>query len=50
MQSRRNPRRAYDSAGNEIEPMSLANMRAHGVRSVDAECRDCKREAVVNIR
>jgi len=32
----RNPRRAYDGPGNEIPPMTLANMRAHGVRSIDA--------------
>ena len=41
--------RDYDSAGNEMEPMSLANMREHGVRSVDATCEDCKREATVNV-
>jgi hypothetical protein len=29
--------------------MSLANMREHGVRSVDATCEDCKREATVNV-
>src|SRR5215216_2234835 len=45
----RNPRRAYNSDGREIEPMPLANMRQHGVRSIDAECRDCKHEAVVNV-
>jgi len=45
----RNSRRAYDSEGREIEPMPLTNMREHGVRSVEAECRDCKREAVVNV-
>src|SRR5215207_1383502 len=45
----RNPRRAYDSEGREFEPLSLANMREHGVRSVVAECRDCKREALVNV-
>jgi hypothetical protein len=27
---RRNPRRAYDSEGREIEPMPLANMRELG--------------------
>jgi hypothetical protein len=27
---KRNPRRAYDSEGPKIEPMSLANMREHG--------------------
>ena len=45
----RNPRRAYDADGKEMEPMSLANMREHGVRSVDATCEDCKREATVNV-
>jgi hypothetical protein len=45
----RNPRRAYDSEGREIEPMSLANMREHGVRSVEGPCEDCKREALVNV-
>jgi hypothetical protein len=34
----RNPRRTYDANGNEIPPMTLAGMRAHGVRSVDAYC------------
>ena len=32
----RNPRRADDADGNEIPPMTLGNMRAHGVRSVEA--------------
>jgi hypothetical protein len=30
----RSPRPAYDAEGREIEPMSIANMREHGVRSV----------------
>jgi hypothetical protein len=34
----RDPRRAYDSDGNEIRPMSLRNMREHGVRAVLALC------------
>ena len=34
----RNPRRAYDGEGNEIPPMTLGNMRAHGIRTVDAYC------------
>jgi hypothetical protein len=38
----RNPRRAYDEHGREIEPMTLGNMREHGVRSVDAPCEDCR--------
>ena len=29
--------------------MTLANMREHGVRSVDATCEDCRHEAVVNV-
>jgi hypothetical protein len=36
----RNPRRAYDADGNEIRPMSLGNMREHGVRSVLALCQE----------
>jgi len=27
-----NPRRAYDAEGREIPPMTLGNMREHGVR------------------
>ncbi len=34
----RNPRRAYDRNGAEIPPMTLGNMRAHGIRSIDAYC------------
>ena len=45
----RNPRRAYDRQGNEMEPMSLGNLRAQGVRSVWAECESCRHEAVVNV-
>ena len=44
----RNPRRAYDRDGREIEPMPLANMREHGVRSVEATCEDCKHEAIMD--
>ena len=44
----RNPRRAYDAEGREIVPMTLANMREHGVFSVDAECQGCKRQVVVS--
>lgn len=32
------PRRARDSHGAEIRPMTLADMRGLGVRSVDAYC------------
>jgi hypothetical protein len=34
----RNPRRAYDGEGAEIPPMTLGNMREHGIRSIDAYC------------
>jgi hypothetical protein len=42
---RRNPRRAYDENGREIEPMTLGQMRVHGVRSISAECTACRHEA-----
>jgi hypothetical protein len=47
----RNPRRAYDSDGNEIPPMTLAHMRDHGVHSVDARCDaiGCGHEATLNV-
>ena len=46
----RNPRRAYDSKGREIAPMSLANMReVLHARMVAAECRDCLHDATVNV-
>lgn len=50
MKAGRNPRRAYDSAGNEIAPMTLTNMRSLGVTSVSAECLRprCGHEAVVD--
>jgi hypothetical protein len=38
----RNPRRAFDADGREIPPMSLGNMRAHGVRSVLAICQEAR--------
>jgi hypothetical protein len=47
----RNPRRAYDADGNEIRPMSLGNMREHGVRSVLAICQEssCGHSASINV-
>lgn len=47
----RNPRRAYDADGNEIRPMSLGNMREHGVRSVLAICHrtSCGHSGSVNV-
>ena len=32
-----------------VEPMTLANMRANGVRSVIAACANCGRSADVNV-
>ena len=47
----RNPRRAYDADGNEIRPMSLGNMREHGLRSVLAICQEssCGHSASINV-
>jgi hypothetical protein len=47
----RNPRRAYDPDGNELRPMSLRNMREHGVRSVLAICQEasCGRSGSINV-
>jgi hypothetical protein len=47
----KNPRRSYDENGNEIPPMTLASMRAHGVRSIDAFCQasGCGHEATINV-
>ncbi len=40
MRPPRNPRRAYDADGREIPPMTLGNMREHGVRSIRAYCQE----------
>jgi hypothetical protein len=47
----RNPRRAYDAEGREIPPMSLGNMREHGVRSVLAICQEtsCGHSGPINV-
>ena len=47
----RNPRRAYDADGREIPPMTLVNMREHGVRSVEASCQEigCHHHGVINV-
>ena len=41
-------RRARDRDGSIIQPMTLANMREHGVRSISATCETCQHEAVLN--
>jgi hypothetical protein len=47
----RNPRRSYLSDGTEIPPMTLENMRAHGVRCVASTCErtECQHSAVINV-
>ena len=46
----RNPRRAYDKDGREIEPMMLDNMAVSLHSSeVWAECQACKREVRVDV-
>ena len=47
----RNPRRAYDHDGREIPPMTLGNMRAHGVRTVMAHCQaaNCAHSASIDV-
>ncbi len=47
----RNPRRAYDGEGTEVPPMTLGNMREHGVRSIDAFCQaiGCGHASTVNV-
>lgn len=47
----RNPRRAYDGQGREIPPMTLGNMRAHEIRSVDAFCEaiGCGHASTLNV-
>ena len=41
-------RRARDRDGSIIQPMTLANMRENGVRSISATCETCQHEAVLN--
>lgn len=47
----RNPRRAYHSDGQEIPPMTLGNLRAQGIRAVDAFCQaiSCGHEATLDV-
>jgi hypothetical protein len=42
----RNPRRAYGKDGTEIPPATIADIRALGVRSVEATCQKCGHEAI----
>jgi hypothetical protein len=45
----RNPRRAYDKAGNEIPPVTIAHLTAEGCKTVAAFCDDCGHEAIVDV-
>jgi hypothetical protein len=47
----KNPRRAFDGNGTEIPPMTLGDMRAHGIRSIDAFCQaiGCGQEATITV-
>jgi hypothetical protein len=42
-------RRARDRDGSIIEPMTLANMRENGVRSISATCETCQHEAILDV-
>ena len=45
---RRNPRRAYDREGREVQPMDLANAAENGVRFIRAICPPpCRHEGQV---
>ncbi len=44
----RNSRRAYTSAGGEIPPITLGNMRGIGVRSIIVSCTPCGHQGVVD--
>lgn len=45
----RNPRRAYDEHGREIEPMTLDQMRDLGPTMIDATCEACRREGTIDV-
>ena len=49
MKPARNPRRAYDEHGREIEPMTLGNMRQNGVRRLSVSCWICHHAAVIDV-
>jgi hypothetical protein len=42
-------RRARDHDGRPVEPMTLANMRENGVRSITATCETCQHEAILGV-
>jgi hypothetical protein len=36
-------------SADPIEPMTLANMRENGVRSLDVQCWQCRHRTIVNV-
>jgi hypothetical protein len=44
----RSPRRADDTDGNEIPPLTLATMRERGVRSILVWCNACNYSVIFN--
>jgi hypothetical protein len=53
LESERRPSTTADMAARRptdpIEPMDLTNMRANGVRSLDAQCNQCRHRVIVNV-
>jgi hypothetical protein len=45
----RYPRRAYNTEGRELPPLTLAGMRSHGIRSIEAWCRACGHHVAYNV-
>ncbi len=48
MRRGRNPRRAYDEAGNEIRPPTVGSLRAQGATTAAVTCHRCQRHAVIS--
>lgn len=46
--TRRTPRRAYDEAGREIAPPTIAECRAQGETTASATCHGCGRHVVIS--
>jgi hypothetical protein len=45
----RNPRRAYDSDGREIEPPTIGDHLRGGCRTLEAVCDRCQHEAIIDV-
>ncbi|MGO4408393.1 hypothetical protein AB4Z10_29595 [Bosea sp. RAF48] len=46
---KRNPRRAYDKDGKEIQPATVGSERARGCKLAEVWCNDCVRYAEVSL-